>query len=124
MKKILFAVLAVLGLNATANAQQFFANSRITKLSQYHATVGTSAAAAIPGASVGGNVLAWKVCNDAVNTSTYLLVGLAADPATDGTMLAPGACYVCENCTTDLLKSLKVKAQAASNGYSVTQFRQ
>ena len=123
MRNLLLALVAVL-FAGSANAQQFYANSRVSKMSSYHTTVGTTTALAIPAASVGGNVLSWKVCNDAVNTSTYLLVGFAADAATDGAMIGPGVCYVCENCASSLLKALNVKAQAAANGYSVIQYRQ
>jgi hypothetical protein len=120
MKKMILA-LSLFLVSGLAFAQS--ADYRATRLGNYHTTVGTSTAAAIPGASIGGNVMGWKICNDAVNTSTYLLVGTAADAATDGTMLGLGACYVCENCTSSLLAGMKVKGQAASNGYSVIQYR-
>lgn len=96
---------------------------RTRNISSYHATVGTSTALAIPSANVGPNVQAWAVCNDAVNTSTYLTVGLAVDVSTDGRTIAPGACYECDDCTADTLKLIKVEGQAAANGYSVIQFR-
>jgi len=123
MRNLLLALVAVL-FAGSANAQQFYANSRVSKITSYHTTVGTTTALAIPAASVGGNLLSWKICNDAVNTSTYLAVGQAADVSDDGTTLAPGACYVCDNCASAVLKLMKVEGQAASNGYSVIQYRQ
>lgn len=123
MRRILIALIMCLA-GTAAHAQVFFSNTRIGAVVQTHTTVGTTAAAAIPSASVSSNLLAWKICNDAVNTSTYLYVGKAADPSTDGTQLAPGACYVCPNCVAATLKTINVKAQAASNGYSVTQYKQ
>ena len=120
-----FLVMCVLAaFTNVANAQVFFSNTRVGSLVHTHTTVGTTAALAIPSASVSSNLLAWKICNDAVNTSTYLFVGKAADPATDGVQLAPGACFVCPNCVGVTLKAVNVKAQAASNGYSVIQYKQ
>lgn len=107
-----------------ASAQVFFSNLRVGSVVSYHTTVGTSTAAAIPSGSVSSNLLGWKICNDAVNSSTYLLVGKAADVGTDGTSLAPGACFVCPNCTGSTLKAANVKGQASSNGYSVLQYKQ
>ena len=125
MRLFATALMTVLMLCANvASAQQVFSPVRVTKITNSHTTVGTATALAIPAASVGGNLLSWKVCNDAVNSSTYLIVGFAADAATDGTTLLPGACYECENCTPGLLKLVNVKGQAAANGYSVIQYRQ
>lgn len=124
MLRFVFAFLAALLLATPAPAQVFFANTRIGSVVQTHTTAGTTASLAIPSTSVSPNLLAWKLCNDAVNTSTYLFVGKAADPATDGTQLAPGACYVCPNCVATTLKTINVKAQAAANGYSITQYKQ
>ena len=107
-----------------ANAQVFFSNLRVSNTFFSHTTVGTTTAAAISSSSVSPGLLGWKICNDAVNTSTYLLVGEAADVATDGRMLGPGKCFECPNCTPATLKAAKVKAQAAANGYSVVQFKQ
>jgi hypothetical protein len=120
--KVLLSTLLILA-GSSAQAQQFFANSRITAVTFKRATVGTTTADAIATADIAGNVLSWKICNDAVNTSTYLIVGAAADVADDGVRLLPNACFVCDNCSGSLLDSLKVKAQAASNGYSITQYR-
>jgi hypothetical protein len=104
-------------------AQQFFSNSRIRSISQYHSTIGTTTGDAILASSVGGDILGWSICNDAVNTSTYLLVGQAVDVSTDGTSLDKGECFTCENCTGTILKAMNVEAQAADNGYSVIQYR-
>lgn len=124
MGRFFIALLAVFALSSVANAQQFFANSRISAVTQSHDTVGTTAALAIASASVGGNLLSFKICNDAVNTSTHLIVGQATDPADDGVVLDKGQCFVCENCKSSVLKLMRVKGQAASNGYSVVQYRQ
>lgn len=92
-------------------------------------TVGTSVAGvsgvvAISPSNAKGDVVLWKICNDAVNTSTHLFVGKSTtDPDSDGIMLGKGKCFVCENCATALLKEFYVSAQAASNGYSVTQYQ-
>lgn len=91
-------------------------------LLQYHTTVGTTAAAAIPTANVGGQVLGWNVCADSGNTST-LALGQLTDPSTDGMLLGAGACFACPNCTNRPLKTMRVKGGAASQGYSVVQFR-
>ncbi len=121
MRKIFLALIACLGLATHAHAQQFFANTVASQVSFTHTTVGTATAAAV--SSVGGNLISWKICNDAVNTSTYLLVGEAVDAATDGVMLGKGACFECPNCLAATLSAIKVKAQASSNGYSVIQYR-
>lgn len=124
MKRILLALTATfICLTSSAKAQTFFANTKSSVLSFTHSTVGTTTADAISSSSVGGNVISWKICNDAVNTSTYLLVGQAADAATDGVMLDKGQCFECPNCRPATLKLMKVKAQAASNGYSVIQYK-
>ncbi len=123
MFKYIALVFALFAMPFAAHAQQFYSNVKASRISTYHTTVGTSTAAAIPSASVGGNLISFKICNDAVNTSTYLLVGLAVDVSTDGLMLDKGQCYECPNCSAAILKLLKVEAQAASNGYSVVQYR-
>ena len=124
MGRFFIVLLAVFALTGVANAQQFFANSRISTVTQSNDAVGTSAAVAIAPASVGGNLLSFKICNDPINTSTYLYVGQATDPSTDGVMLDKGQCFVCENCKGSVLKSMRVIAQAAANNYSIVQYRQ
>jgi len=122
--RYLLAVVAVLFFAQTALSNVvFFENSRTKAMTFYQTDVGTTAAAAIPAASVSGNLMVWKICNHFDNTSTYLYVGLAADPATDGMKLNKGECMVCENCKSNTLSALIVKAQAASNTYSVVQQR-
>ena len=116
----LFASLATM----PAHAQVFFSNARVGNVVTKHTTVGTSAAVAVASADVLGGLLAWKICNDAVNTSTYLYVGKATDPADDGVQLGKGQCLECPNCSAGTLKLMRVKAQAASNGYSVVQYKQ
>lgn len=125
----LFAVLALfvtslLAVPQTSDAQVFFSNTRVGSVAQSHSTVGTSTADAIADADVAPRLLAWSICNDAVNTSTYLYVGQASNASTDGVMLAPGACFECPNCNSATLKAARVLAQAASNGYSVIQYKQ
>lgn len=122
MKKFLLVLLAFFAAATPSMAQVFFADVQVKSLAFSHAVVGTTTAAAISPSSV-GSTLSWKICNDAVNTSTYLLVGMAADAATDGVMLDKGQCYDCPNCKSGALKLMKVKAQAASNGYSVIQYK-
>lgn len=122
MVKKLFAV--VVGIFVAGNAlAQSFSPVKVTKLTSYHATVGTATALAIPAVSVGGNGTGFQICNDAVNTSTYLFVGQAADVSTDGVMLDKGQCFKCEACSSSVLKLMKVLGQAATNGYSVVQYR-
>lgn len=105
-------------------AQVFFSNLRVTNAIFSHTTVGTSTADAISDSAVSPGLLGWKLCNDAVNTSTYLLVGEASDVSTDGVMIGPGICFECPNCTPSTLKAVRVEGQAASNGYSIVQFKQ
>ncbi len=122
MRNVIAAIL-VLVCATQASAQQFFSGDRISGVVQSHATVGTSTAAAIAPSSVVGGLVSFKICNDAVNTSTHLLVGQAVDVSTDGVMLGLGQCFECINCKSDVLKAMKVEGQAASNGYSVIQYK-
>lgn len=123
MRHVLLALVLMFAASL-ANAQVFFANTRVGSVTHTHATVDTTTALAIASSSVAANLLGWQLCNDAVNTSTYLLVGKATDVATDGVMLGKGQCFVCPNCTGATLKLIKVKGQAATNGYSVIQYKQ
>lgn len=124
MKKYLAQVLALVVTLAAlfGGASAAYAQgARATKIVMYRNTVGTTTAAAI--ASPASDLIGWKICNDAENTSTHLLVGMASDVSTDGTMLAKGACYECTNCPQGALALMKVEGQAASNGYSVIQYK-
>ena len=121
MKKVFAILVSMLFVSSFANGQSIIYSDKVTKISHYHATVGTTTAVAI--AAPDTNILGWKICNDAVNTSTYLLVEQAVDVSTDGTMLGLGQCFDCPNCTGALLKLMKLEGQAASNGYSVIQYR-
>ncbi len=113
-----------LGFSSIANANVvFFDDTRITDVTVTRGTVGTSTGVALAAASIGGNIRAWKICNDAVNTSTFLLVGKAVDVTTDGVELDKGQCFECPNCTKATLEAMRVEAQASSNGYSVIQYR-
>lgn len=86
-------------------------------------TAGVSSTDAISSVDAKGDVVLWKICNDAVNSSTQLYVGKAMDTETDGVALNKGKCLVCDNCATALLKQMKVSAQASANGYSVIQYQ-
>lgn len=88
-------------------------------------TQGVSGAVAIPAADVLAGGLGWRICNDTVNSSTWLAVGVGTtpDPELDGVRLGKGKCYDCLNCTPQSLKNVRVSAQAAANDYSVTQFK-
>lgn len=123
MKKILVAFLATVAL-AQVSFAQISANVRVARVEITRGSVGTSTADAISAASVGGNLYMWKICNDAVNTSTHLLVGKAVDVSTDGVMLGKGECFECPNCSPQSLKDMNVEGQASSNGYTVIQYRQ
>lgn len=118
-KKVLLLIVGFISCNLFAQSVIF--PDRVTRVTNYHATVGTTTAAAI--ATVSTDVIGWEICNDAVNTSTFLAVGQAADVSTDGVVLGLGQCFKCPNCTNALLKLMKVEGQAASNGYSVIQYR-
>lgn len=87
-------------------------------------TQGVSSSALISSANIGANIISWKVCNDAVQTSTYLFVGTGLDATTNGVSLGKDKCFVCVDCSGKLLQSLKVSSQAASDGYTVIQYRQ
>jgi len=104
-------------------SQDFFNNERTARTTHIHATVGTTTADAINSTDIGGNVLTWKICNDIINTSTFLAVGKASDVSDDGTRLNKGDCFTCSNCKSSTLKLMRVEGQAASNGYSVIQYR-
>lgn len=87
-------------------------------------TQGVSGTKAIASASIVKNLLGWRICNDAVQTSTWLAVGKTAlDPDVDGTRLGKGKCFECPSCTKASLDALYVSAQAASAGYAVVQFK-
>lgn len=85
---------------------------------------GVSSSALIATADIGSNITSWKVCSDAVQTSTYLFLGIGLDPSLAGVSLGKDKCFECKKCSGYLLRSLKVSSQAASNGYTVIQYRQ
>lgn len=87
------------------------------------ATDGVNATDAIADASVVGNLRGFTVCNDAVNTSTYLQLGFSTVITTTGTRLGKGQCFECVECKAGILKTLRVSSEAASNGYSIVQFK-
>jgi hypothetical protein len=124
MGKWVIMFLASFFLFSTLATAQFFSNVQVSKLEYDHSTVGTTAGKLIADADVKSNLLGFHVCMDAEATATYLAVGEDTDPLTDGVRLGPGLCFVCNNCRAATLKKLRVKAQAASTGFSVIQFRQ
>lgn len=81
-------------------------------------------ALALSSSDVIANLRGFKPCNDAVNTSTYLIFGWATEVTTSGARLDKGKCFVCEDCKAGILSSMYVAAQAASNGFTITQYRQ
>lgn len=86
-------------------------------------TQGVSGALAISSPHSGDQ--GWKICNAGVNTSTWLAVSqTAGDPTSTGIRLGKGQCYQCMSCSTGLLTKMYVSAQAASNDYSVVEFKQ
>lgn len=87
-------------------------------------TQGVSGAVAIAAANVVPALMGWRICNYAVNTSTWLAIGEALDPETDGLRIGKGKCYDCPSCSPQSLKDIRLSSQAASNDYSVTQFKQ
>lgn len=117
------AAAVMLAIAPGARAQVFYSNLRIGSTIHTHSTVGTSTTLAISAGSVSSSLAGWRLCNDAVNTSTYLFLGEASDAATDGVQLDKAGCFECPNCSPATLKAVKLKAQAASNGYSITQFK-
>jgi len=121
--KLLLTISVFLFISSVASADWFGENTRIKSVTPYHTTVGTSTALAIPSADVTGNIYRFEICNDAVNTSTYLAVGMDTDVSDDGIRLDKGACWACENCKPSILKLIKVEGQAATNGYSVFQYK-
>jgi len=86
-------------------------------------TQGVSGSAVIASASIEGKAVGWKICNDAVQTSTYIFVGALYDPTSVGVSLGKGKCLECPYCKGALLSDLKVSSQAASAGYTVVQYK-
>lgn len=121
--RLAFAAVVAALVSSVCHAQVFFANTRVGTVLYAHATVGTTAADAISSSAVGTNILAWKVCADSAN-GNYLALSTGADPDTDGVRLLAGECFECPNCTPKTLRDLNVKGGAASQGYSVVQYKQ
>lgn len=86
-------------------------------------TQGVSSTRLALDADIATNLVGWQVCNDGVNTSTALYISKGADPSSSGRSIMPGKCHQCEQCSDKILSQLYVSAQAASNGYSVLQFK-
>lgn len=78
----------------------------------------------VAAATTVAGVMGYRICNNAVNTSTWLAVSKSAlDPELAGVRLAKGQCLDCPSCTKSNLDGTYVSSQAASNGYSVVQFK-
>lgn len=91
----------------------------ISKTQGVSGTLGALAADVVPG------LMGWRICNAAVNTSTWLAVGESTlDPELDGIRLGKGKCHDCPSCSVQSLKDLRVSAQAASDAYAIIQFKQ
>lgn len=117
--RFIFAIMAFLFAHVALSEVQ---PVRIKTVGFYHGTVGTTGTIAMPIASIPGNVVGWKVCNDAVNTSTQLFIGSLVDSVNVGSSLKKGQCFACVQCPGLTLHDVKLTGQAAANGYSVIQY--
>jgi len=86
-------------------------------------TDGVSAEAAIGASDIIANIRGFQVCNDAVNTSTYLLIGWSATVQDTGIRIGKGICYSCEECSRSILSNMYVSGQADANAYGIVQWR-
>ena len=96
---------------------------RVGKIEYHHASVGTTAAAAINAIDVSKDIVGWRVCHDGGSTADYLALSEGADPDVDGVRIAKGSCFECDDCGAQALRNLNVKASAAATGYSVIKFQ-
>lgn len=87
-------------------------------------TQGLLATSAIGSSDILTNIMGYRICNHSANTSTWLAIGKSTDPETDGVRIGPGKCIDCPSCARDVLGLTTVSSQAASNYYSVIQFKQ
>lgn len=109
--------------NSEYGATTDIADVDTTHTSIAKTTDGVSATAAILSTNLIPNMRGFKICNDAVNTPTYLIVGWADVVTETGVRLAKGACFECDECNKTLLETMKVSAQADSDGYGIVQWR-
>lgn len=86
-------------------------------------TQGVSGSLALAASALLPSALGWRICNAAINSSTWLAVGKTTDPEVDGVRLGPGKCFDCPACTKAALGAVKLSAQAAADAYSVVQFK-
>jgi len=86
-------------------------------------TDGVSAEAAISSGDILPNLRGFWVCNDAVNTSTYLLIGWSVSVQSTGMRLGKGQCWKCEECNKAILSGMYVSGQADSNAYGIAMFK-
>lgn len=119
----LFAILFALATAGAATAQTVPPGKVITVQSFVKKTVSTSAAAAISASELLAGSVGWRICNALVQTSsTYLAVGKATSPLTDGVRLGPGKCLECPSCAPGTLTATQVVGQAQDD-YTVIQFK-
>jgi hypothetical protein len=117
MKTLFLLIAMIFSLSLFAEGRK--ANS----VTYYHAEAGVGVTDAITATSVDKDTWGWMICEDAEATATFLAISSGADPALDGIRIGPGKCFYCENCGSKSLIDANVKAQAASTGYSVIQFK-
>lgn len=96
---------------------------RVGKIEYHHASAGTSTAAAINSVDVPRDIVGWRVCHDPESSANYIALSEGADPETDGLRIGAGACFECDDCGSQALKNLNVKASAAATGYSIIKFQ-
>jgi len=85
---------------------------------------GVSGALAISSGNLITDMRGFEVCNDAVNTSTYLILSWSATIARDnGLRLGKGECFQCHDCTKEVLSTMQVSSEANANAYAVIQWK-
>lgn len=123
-----FTVAGTTTLTITNSA--YGASTDIADVDTTHTTIAkttdgaVNTALAITSTDVVSNIRGFSLCNDAVNTSTYLIYGWATEVTTIGARLGKGQCFVCEDCKKGVLETMYVAAEAASNTYAIAQYRQ
>lgn len=121
MKTLNFCVLIFVMFSSTIAIGQI--GRRIGVVAYHHATVGTTAQAAIASASVSRDTKGWRICHDGGSANAYLAISTGSDPDTDGVRVAANTCFVCDECGSTALINARVKGSASSTGYSVLQLQ-
>lgn len=119
----LIALFSLFAFELPAQAQVQLTQVRIGTVLYSHASIGTTAGAAISSASVGPAILGWTICADGANAS-YIALSNNADPDTDGVRIKAGECLACPSCSPATLKAAKVKGGAAAQLYAILQYKQ